>query len=164
VFRSGKRRDPFFSALSLVLVGVFVINNFWFKPAFPGFVTGKLSDACACFFLPLYLGYLTSGIIGGGPGRRAGYGAAVTVSLMVTVKATALGSSWLNAAVDAVSGVFGLHFAPNRADPTDLFTLPLCVFAVFYARRFELRAPRAACAPDTVCAPSPTASIGSSTS
>jgi hypothetical protein len=137
--RSGEQRDPFFTPPVLLSVGLFALNNFWFKAAFPGFLSGKLSDACACFFLPLYLGLLGSRVIGGGPGRRAGYGAAVTVLLMVTVKGTELGSALLNRAVDAVSQPFDLHFSPNVADASDLFALPFALLAVSYARSFERR-------------------------
>jgi hypothetical protein len=155
--RSGEQRDPFFTPLALLSVGVFVLNNFWFKAAFPGFLSGKLSDACAGFFLPLYLGLLGSRFVGGGAGRRAGYGAAVTVLLMVTVKATELGSSLLNRAVSAVSQPFELQFAPNVADPSDLVTLPFALVAVLYARSFEPRAR------ETSLAPSIDASLSRST-
>jgi hypothetical protein len=132
--------DPFFTVLPLLSVALFIFNNFWLKQAFPGLVSGKLSDVCACFFLPLYLGVLLSKLVSGGASLRVGYGAAVTVSLMVTVKATAGGSALLNRLVASASGLFDLHFAPNQADASDLVALPFALFAVLYARHVELRA------------------------
>ena len=48
----------FFGVLPLMAVGLFALNNFVLKRAWPGLVTGKLSDLLICFFLPLFVSAL----------------------------------------------------------------------------------------------------------
>ena len=57
----GKRvggAPEFFGVLPLVAVALFALNNGVLKRAFPGFVTGKVSDLLVCFFLPLFVSAL----------------------------------------------------------------------------------------------------------
>ena len=57
--RTSERGAPeFFSALPLAAVALFALNNGVLKRAWPGLITGKLSDVTICFFLPLFLSAL----------------------------------------------------------------------------------------------------------
>ena len=74
----GKRvggAPEFFGVLPLVAVALFALNNGVLKRAFPGFVTGKLSDLLDLFLsAPVRLGRCSSGSRGwtSGSGWRPG--------------------------------------------------------------------------------------------
>jgi hypothetical protein len=147
----------FLHPVSLGAVVVLLANDHLLKPAFPGFVTGKLSDIAGLIFFPLLLQALwelTQQALGRAwrPSRRvlwAAIGAtAVTFSLVkIWPPATAVYRSvwgllqWPFVALShLLRGVElpGLHRVALVADVTDLLALPaLGVAAWIGARRFE---------------------------
>lgn len=45
----------FIHPMPLIAVGLMAVNDHWLKYQHPGFLTGKLSDFCGVFYLPLFL-------------------------------------------------------------------------------------------------------------
>lgn len=133
--RMASEREPFLSMWPLIAVVVFGLNNFWWKWAYPGWVVGKLSDVCMCFFLPLYLAWVLCEVFASSAPlkKRVRWGAWITVAALASVKATVRGSDALNAGVLWLTSGTPLHFAPNLADATDLLALPMVLVAVAYA-------------------------------
>lgn len=129
-------REPFLSRWPLLAVAVFALNNFWLKGTYPGWVTGKLSDVCLCFFFPLYLAWMLSecGARSWSLARRLRWGASITVGALVVVKASDTGSQLLNAMVATITAGSPFHFANNHADATDLLALPMVWLALRFAR------------------------------
>ncbi len=89
---------------------VLVVNDHMLKAAWPGFVTGKLSDVAGLILFPALLDLVI---------RRPGVSIAITGVGFTLVKTTAAGA-WL--ASEAWTAVWG----PSKvlADPTDLLALP----------------------------------------
>lgn len=131
--KSLAQSEPLYGAVPLGTIALFVLNNFWLKSTLPGVVTGKLSDVCACFFVPLFvaagLRELTSWTLR----KRLHYGAAVMVLSLILVKGTEAGSHFLNSMIAQATAFSGLTFRPNVADPTDLFALPMVALSYLYA-------------------------------
>lgn len=50
-----KRIDFFIHPVPLTAVAVMALNDHWLKYQFPGIVTGKLSDFCGVFYLPIFI-------------------------------------------------------------------------------------------------------------
>ncbi|WP_051759825.1 hypothetical protein [Herbidospora cretacea] len=96
--------------LTVLALVVLVVNDHVLKAAWPGFVTGKLSDVAGLVLFPALLDLVV---------RRAKVSIAVTGVGFTLVKTTATGA-WL--ASEAWTAVWG----PSRvlADPTDLLALP----------------------------------------
>jgi hypothetical protein len=126
--------EPFFQLPVLSCVALFVFNNFWFKHAYPGVVTGKLSDLCAAFFMPLFLAALFAQLFPACGARRFTYGTGITVLAFLLMKSTASGASALNFMVEFLTGWSGFRFAQNIADPSDLLALPFSLLAWFYSQ------------------------------
>lgn len=131
-------REPFLSPWPLLAVLVFALNNFWWKWAYPGWLVGKLSDVCACFFIPLYVAWMLAelGARAWPMQRRVQWGVWITALTFTCVKTTALGSHALNMTVDALTAALPIHFAPNQPDPSDLIALPMVWIAVWFAGWF----------------------------
>lgn len=49
------RGDGLLHPVPILAIAVLVLNDHWWKHAFPGFVTGKLSDVAGMVFFPLML-------------------------------------------------------------------------------------------------------------
>ncbi len=98
----------------LLAILVTAVNDHILKAAFPGFLTGKISDFSGLFFFP----FLITALVGI---RQIAWAAAVTALGFVVVKLT------------------GLQCGPMRivADPTDLAALVSLPLAVLYARRWK---------------------------
>lgn len=137
-------REPFLSPGPLLSVVVFALNNFWWKWAYPGWLVGKLSDLCACFFLPLYVAWMLAelGARDWPLQRRVRWGAWITVLSFMFVKATTLGSDALNTMIDTITAWLPIQLAPNHPDATDLIALPMVWIAVWVARDLQRAIPR----------------------
>nr|WP_157554078.1 hypothetical protein [Herbidospora sakaeratensis] len=96
--------------LTVLALVVLVVNDHVLKHAWPGFVTGKLSDVAGLILFPALLDLVVG---------RAKFSIAVTGVAFTLVKTTATGA-WL--ASEAWTALWG----PSRvlADPTDLLALP----------------------------------------
>ncbi|TDE54052.1 hypothetical protein E1295_15515 [Nonomuraea mesophila] len=109
-------------------VCVLLVNDHLLKQAWPGFVTGKLSDVAGLVVAPALLALLFL--------RRADLAATVlTGVLFALVKSTETGA-------EAASQAWTLVAGPSRvlADPTDLLALPALALA-WWVRGRSLRAP-----------------------
>ncbi|WP_066366734.1 hypothetical protein [Herbidospora mongoliensis] len=106
--------------LTVLALVVLVVNDHVLKQAFPGFVTGKLSDVAGLILLPPLLDLVL---------RRPKVSIAVTGIAFTLVKASATGA-WL------ASEAWSLVFDPSvvLADPTDLLALP-ALWAAWWAYR-----------------------------
>jgi hypothetical protein len=126
----------FFGFLPLMAVGLFALNNFGLKRAWPGLVTGKLSDLLACFFLPLFVSALMQRVCRLGAATRVAAGIALTATIFMAVKTSATASRVLDEDIALLLQPFGVRTAPNCVDVTDLCALPMLALAWLYARRF----------------------------
>ena len=136
--RSGRGAPEFFGVLPLMAVALFALNNGVLKRAFPGFVTGKLSDLLICFFLPLFVSALLERLSRLEVGSRVAAGIALTAAIFIAVKTSAAASAVLDRDIALVLQPFGIRTAPNRVDVTDLCALPMLALAWLYARRSAL--------------------------
>jgi len=128
----------FFGLLPLMAVALFALNNGVLKRAFPGFVTGKLSDLLICFFLPLFVSALLERLSRLAVGPRVAAGIALTAAIFVAVKTSAAASAVLDRDIALILQPFGFRTAPNRVDVTDLCALPMLALAWLQARRATL--------------------------
>jgi hypothetical protein len=132
-------REPFLSPWPLLAVVVFALNNFWWKWVYPGWLVGKQSDVCACFFLPLYVAWVLAeiGARSWPLQRRVQWGVGITVVVFTFVKTTTPGSQLLNTLVDTLTAGLPLSLAPNRVDPSDLIALPMAWIAARFAKGMQ---------------------------
>jgi hypothetical protein len=135
-----ERQAPeYFSALPLAAVALFALNNGVLKRAWPGLVTGKLSDLLICFFLPLFISALLVRLSRLGVASRMAIGIAVTATIFVAVKTSPAASGVLDRDIARLLAPVGIRTAPNRVDLTDLCALPMLPLAWLYARRKAAR-------------------------
>src|SRR5262245_14763405 len=125
----------FFGVLPLMAVALFALNNGVLKHAWPGWITGKLSDVLVCFFLPLFVSALLERLTRLGAATRVAAGIALTAAIFIAVKTSATASSVLDRDIGLLLRPFGIRAAPNRVDVTDLCALPMLGLAWLYARR-----------------------------
>jgi hypothetical protein len=106
---------------------VWVLNDHVLKEAWPGWVTGKLSDVTGLVVAPLLAATVLALL---GVRRPLGWGSSAVVAGFVVVKASVAGAA-------AVSAAWGLTGFPTRmlADPTDLLALPAVSLAVVLWQR-----------------------------
>jgi hypothetical protein len=136
-------REPFFTVWPLVAVSLFALNNLWLKSAFPGVVSGKLSDVTACFFLPLYIAALLAFAPSLRLGVRVWCGMAITGLVFTAVKTNPGASAVLDHAIELLTSWASLRLEANRVDPTDLWALIMIPLAWLYATGRELQTARA---------------------
>ncbi|MET9225733.1 hypothetical protein [Lentzea sp. NPDC003310] len=111
--------------LTVAATAVLLLNDHVFKQAWPGFVTGKLSDVAGLVVAPALLGLLL-GVVRGG----AAVAVLLTGAGFTWVKLTATGADVASAAWSVVNGP-----SVVLADPTDLVALPALGLAWFAWRR-----------------------------
>lgn len=133
--KPARAAPEFFGAVPLMAVALFALNNGVLKGAFPGIVTGKLSDLLICFFLPLFVSALLARVSRLEAGTRVACGIALTAAIFVAVKTSATASHLLDHDIAWLLQPFGLRSAPNRVDVTDLCALPMLAVAWVHARR-----------------------------
>lgn len=126
------------SPLPLAAAAVLAANDHLLKAAFPGAITGKLSDFAGCFVLPLFLSAALACVTSWPLRARLALGTSVTAVAFSAVKLSPAAAGAVASALDlATRPTFGLS---NRivADPTDLVALPLVLAAFAWgARRRE---------------------------
>lgn len=126
----------FFGVLPLAAVALFALNNFVFKRAWPGLVTGKLSDLLVCFFLPLFVAALLQRLSPRlGPAARVAAGIVVTAAIFIAVKTSPAASHVLDRDIALLLQPLGLRTARNCVDVTDLCALPMLALAWLHARK-----------------------------
>lgn len=134
--RAASRGAPeFFSTLPLASVALFAMNNAVLKRAWPGLVTGKLSDLMVCFFLPLFVSALLERVSRLGAATRVAAGISLTATIFIAVKTSRVASGVLDHNVALLLAPIGIRTAPNHVDVTDLCALPMLGAALLYARR-----------------------------
>ena len=150
--------DGLLHPIPLAALAALVLNDHWGKHAFPGWITGKLSDVAGMVFFPLFLQAAWEIALAGagrawGPSRRA-----LVVAVIATGMVFALAKTWTpaNEIVRAGAGVVQWPWQIARAacrgasaprlgrpslarDPSDLLALPALLLALIAARRRELR-------------------------
>ena len=136
---TGGGAPEFFGALPLASVALFALNNGVLKRAWPGLVTGKLSDLMVCFFLPLFISALLARVSRAALAIRVAAGIALTATIFIAVKTSAAASHVLDRDIARLLAPLGLRTAPNRVDVTDLVALPMLAAAWLYARRKAAR-------------------------
>ncbi|GAB3137511.1 hypothetical protein GCM10027290_03360 [Micromonospora sonneratiae] len=106
--------------LTLLGIVLLAVNDHLLKPAYPGLVTGKLSDFAGLLVAPPLLGVVVSAIAPQLTGARVAGGALVLTGLGFTVtKSTMIGAAVASAGWSAISGPSVI-----LADRTDLVALP----------------------------------------
>ncbi|RQX21342.1 hypothetical protein DLJ57_26735, partial [Micromonospora chalcea] len=114
--------------LSLI---VLVLNDHVFKAAFPGLVTGKLSDVAGLVLAPPLVAVLVTLVVPRFRSRSvAGFALALVGLGFAVVKVD-------EQAAAAASQMWSVVSGPSliRADPTDLLTLPALAVAAWTWRR-----------------------------
>lgn len=146
--------DGLLHPLPLCAIGVLVLNDHLFKAAFPGLLTGKLSDFAGLAFFPLFLqaGWEALQSLRARPAvpsRRA-----LIVAVVATAVVFALVKVWhlagelyrwglglLQWPVRALAALLSGRTTPGLApvvlvrDPTDLIALPAVLLALAAGRR-----------------------------
>lgn len=111
--------------VTLVAVLVLVVNDQLLKAAYPGLLTGKLSDVAGLVVAPPLLALAATLLVPRLPGRVAGVAAVALAGVgFAVVKSTEVGAA-------AASTAWSLIAGPSviLADPTDLATLPALALA-----------------------------------
>jgi hypothetical protein len=144
--------DFLLQPMVLALIGLWLLNDHWLKDAYPGWLSGKLSDVTSlavCPLLALAAAELTWPKLSPRAGRRVLLAAIAAVgTLMVSVKLLpeaawayrwGLGlAQWpLRSAMALASGEAApaLHSVRLAMDPSDLLTLPSLLLAWLLGRR-----------------------------
>lgn len=114
------------AAFSVVLL---VLNDHLLKQAWPGWVTGKLSDVLGLVVAPLLLGVVLAAL---GVRRWRPWAVGLVLTGFLAAKTSAAGAA-------AVSVAWSLTGIPThiRADPTDLLALPAVLVVVPLWRQAE---------------------------
>ena len=121
---------PFIASLLALFV-----NDAWLKAAWPGLLTGKLSDFAGCFFLPLFVSAVLAEVSSLSLRSRVGLGAAATLALFVPIKLFPAAALAVARALELVSLPLGLGAQRITVDPTDLLAVPMIFLAVLHARK-----------------------------
>lgn len=149
---------PLMHPVSLGAIALLVLNDHVLKAAYPGFVTGKLSDIAGLVFFPLLLAAAAQTLRPGLPLRPSVLaGAALSALVFASVQVSPLAGAayryglaalqwpW-RALVAALAGraVPGLAPVALTPDLGDLWAIPAVLVAVALAWRAPNRAPKRA--------------------
>lgn len=159
---AGPRRpgEALLHPIALGAIGLLVVNDHVLKAAYPGFVTGKLSDVAGLAFFPLFLIAAYELVI-----RRTASARAVVVAVTSTALVFSLVQIWPVATdayrfglgaiqwpfrLIAAGGIVDLVPVQVMPDPSDLITVPAVLIALAIGwpgdvREDERPAPHASC-------------------
>jgi hypothetical protein len=113
--------------LPVAAVAILALNDHVLKRAWPGFVTGKLSDVAGLFFFPVLIATLVRVVAPRAQASRVAIGSSVATAIVFSaIKIAPLA----NAIANRVLG-------PTVLDATDLFALPACALAALYVLRHD---------------------------
>lgn len=137
---------------ALTAIGVLILNDHWLKEAFPGLITGKLSDLAGLSFFPLVLHAVWALLIGRGSRRALPIACVLTATAFAAVKTVPLcneayeiGLGWLQFPFRALLGATEPAHTHLVMDATDLLALPAVGLAWWWGRtprRDALDSPR----------------------
>lgn len=116
-------------ASSLLLFG---LNNFYLKPTYGNWLTGKLSDFLVCFFMPLLISALLAQLKIA-LHRRVWVGLLVTGTILTSINLSDTASHGLSQLLTPVARALGFGASHNTVDPSDLIALPVLVFTYKFA-------------------------------
>ena len=140
---------PLLHPVSLAAIALLIVNDHVLKAAWPGLVTGKLSDVAGLVFFPLFLAAVAQQIR---PGLRlrstVAACALLTALVFAAIKLSPLAGDAYRAGLGALQwpfraslALFHDHGLPAlarvalTADVTDLVTIPAVLVAVWLAHR-----------------------------
>lgn len=136
--------------VALVAVAILALNDHWFKHAYPGWLTGKLSDVAGMVFFPLLLRSLAPRRLEASLGsKRLLLGCCAATAIAFTLaKTTTVGNEAYRFAWGAMQWPFwcvralvggrrlpAIHHVALVKDATDLLALPFVAIAYFAGRR-----------------------------
>ncbi|MEQ8280212.1 MAG: hypothetical protein RMA76_22075 [Deltaproteobacteria bacterium] len=139
--------DALLHPVPLAAIGVLLLNDHVLKAAYPGFVTGKLSDVAGLVFFPLFLVSAFEVVEARFGARWRPKRAVLLAAVVATATVFALVQIWapatwlyrfgLGALQWPFVAVAGGAFRPVvvMADPTDLVTVPAVLVAWWIGRR-----------------------------
>lgn len=128
----------FIHPIPLSAVALMALNDHWFKYRFSNVVTGKLSDFCGVFYLPIFLLALLVVFDGILKLKKFRIGAISTIGaivftdlLMILVKLSPLSARF-------IEDLFARYWFPIQLiqDPTDLVSLVVNPLTYFYMKPY----------------------------
>jgi len=122
----------FFNVWCLSAVAIFALNNHYLKHHYHNWLTGKLSDFAACFFLPLFISSLIILLVNWPARARVLAGCVITIVVFGAVKISPWASEFLNTILSAITTTAGFGKSMNLADISDLIALPLVGLAYVF--------------------------------
>jgi len=123
-------RNPLLHPVTLASMVVLALNDHWWKAAWPGAVTGKISDFAGLVFFPVMLAAL---------GLPRSAAALATALGFAAVKTVPLANEAWNGAFGALYQALGVaQGASLMRDPWDLIALPM-VLVLFLLPRSPRR-------------------------
>jgi hypothetical protein len=137
-----QRRATLVHPLAIAAVIVLIVNDHVLKAAFPGFVTGKLSDVAGLVFFPLLLAEVAALALRRDAARLVPTAATLTLLAFAFVKLTPEGAAAFSWGIGAAqwfvallaTGQAALRPTTVTMDPTDLIALPAVLVAVAIAQ------------------------------
>ena len=133
--------------VALLAIGLLIVNDHVLKSAWPGVVTGKLSDVAGLIFFPLLLVAIWELSAGAERRDRAGrwpivVTAALTAIAFASVKTLPVAAEAFGIVLGSAQWLLGAA-APTPArivvDPTDLVALPAVLVAIWIHGRTQAR-------------------------
>jgi hypothetical protein len=122
---------PLLHPIALGAIAVLLVNDHYLKLHYPGWLTGKLSDAAGLVFFPLLVAVILR--------MRVTWAAAATAIVFALVKTLPAATDFYRHALGLLQLAIGSDGTPVEAvtDPTDLLALPFVLLAIVVARRCE---------------------------